>query len=121
MCFTLATIHVPWVVKTAPAGVRALESLQIPFGLLDEMRKTSSYITQARPLFTHFESDNGSVYKMNRPWEGDDHDERTYLKPPQIASQQTHRLYDGFGLSCMGGESESSSAFVTVGGIRLPK
>ena len=46
-------------------------SPNVPFGLLDEDAKDILlHGSGSTIIHFHFESDNGSVYKMNRPWEG---------------------------------------------------
>ena len=100
-------------------------SPNVPFGLLDEDAKDILlHGSGSTIIHFHFESDNGSVYKMNRPWEGIiARLERTYA---ETSSDRTRNrliacMTDLDCHACQGENSIPAARFVTVGGIRLPE
>ena len=100
-------------------------SPNVPFGLLDEDAKDILlYGSGSTIIHFHFESDNGSVYKMNRPWEGIiSRLERTYA---ETSSDRTRNrliacMTDLDCHACQGEKLNPAARFVTVGGIRLPE
>ncbi len=100
-------------------------SPNVPFGLLDEDAKDILlYGSGSTIIHFHFESDNGSVYKMNRPWEGIiSRLERTYS---ETSSDRTRNrliacMTDLDCHACHGEKLNPAARFVTVGGIRLPE
>jgi len=100
-------------------------SPNVPFGLLDEDAKDILlHGSGSTIIHFHFESDNGSVYKMNRPWEGIiTRLERTYS---ETSSDRTRNrliacMTDLDCHACHGEKLNPAARFVTVGGIRLPE
>ncbi|MGB1954368.1 MAG: excinuclease ABC subunit UvrA [Candidatus Poseidoniaceae archaeon] len=100
-------------------------SATVPFGLLDEDSKDILlHGSGSTIIHFHFESDNGSVYKMNRPWEGIiSRLERTYS---ETSSDRTRNrliacMTDLDCHACNGEKLNPAARFVTVGGIRLPE
>ena len=94
-------------------------SPNIPFGLLDEDAKDILlHGSGSTIIHFHFESDNGSVYKMNRPREGIiARLERTYA---ETSSHRTRNrliacMTDLDCHACQGEKLNPAARFVTVG------
>ena len=124
----------PWRQSMSPSWYRRLLeqvsqhygiSRNTPFELLDDDDKDILLNGSGSTIINfHFESDNGSVYKMNRPWEGIiARLQKTYT---ETTSERTRSRL----ISCMtdldcsecGGEKLNAAArYVSVGGIRLPE
>ena len=96
-----------------------------PFELLDDDDRDILLNGSGSTVINfHFESDNGSVYKMNRPWEGIiARLQRTYT---ETTSERTRSrliacMTDLDCSECNGEKLNAAARYVSVGGIRLPE
>ena len=124
----------PWRQSMSPAWYKRLmiqvaEHYSIPtrtpFDLLDEDHKDILlHGSGSTVIHFHFESDNGSVYQMNRPWEGIiARLEKTYT---ETTSERTRArliacMTDLPCPTCHGEKLNPAARSVTVGGLRLPE
>ena len=124
----------PWRQSMSPSWYRRLmeqvcEHYKIPkntpFELLDDDDRDILLNGSGSTVINfHFESDNGSVYKMNRPWEGIiARLQRTYT---ETTSERTRSrliacMTDLDCSECNGEKLNAAARYVSVGGIRLPE
>ena len=124
----------PWRQSMSPSWYRRLLeqvcqhygiSRNTPFELLDDVDKDILLNGSGSTIINfHFESDNGSVYKMNRPWEGIiARLQKTYT---ETTSERTRNrlvscMTDLDCSSCGGEKLNAAARYVSVGGIRLPE
>jgi excinuclease ABC subunit A len=124
----------PWRQSMSPAWYKRL-MLQVaehygiptrmPYDLLeDDHRDVLMHGSGSTVIHFHFESDNGSVYQMNRPWEGIiGRLEKTYT---ETTSEKTRArliacMTDLDCPTCHGEKLNAAARYVTVGGLRLPE
>ena len=124
----------PWRQSMSPSWYRRLLeqvcthygiSRNTPFELLSDDDKDILLNGSGSTIINfHFESDNGSIYKMNRPWEG------IIARLQKTYTETTSERTRGRLINCMtdldcsecGGEKLNAAArYVSVGGIRLPE
>ena len=124
----------PWKRSMSPSWYRRLLEqvadyysipTHVPFKLLsDDEQDILLHGSGSTVINFHFESDNGSVYKMNRPWEGIiPRLEKTYT---ETSSDRTRNrlincMTDLPCSECNGEKLNAAARHVTVGGIRLPE
>ena len=124
----------PWRQSMSPSWYRRLLeqvcshygiSRNTPFELLDDDDKDILLNGSGSTIINfHFESDNGSVYKMNRPWEGIiARLQKTYTDTTseRTRSRLINCMTDLDCSGCGGEKLNAAARYVSVGGIRLPE
>ncbi|NCG00160.1 MAG: excinuclease ABC subunit UvrA [Euryarchaeota archaeon] len=124
----------PWRQSMSPSWYRRLLeqvcshygiSRNTPFELLSDDDKDILLNGSGSTIINfHFESDNGSVYKMNRPWEGIiARLQKTYTDTTseRTRSRLINCMTDLDCSGCGGEKLTAAARYVSVGGIRLPE
>ena len=124
----------PWRQSMSPSWYRRLLeqvcshygiSRNTPFELLSDDDKDILLNGSGSTIINfHFESDNGSVYKMNRPWEGIiARLQKTYTDTTseRTRSRLINCMTDLDCSGCGGEKLNAAARYVSVGGIRLPE